>query len=77
MDGSALELGRGANEVDHSQEHQGRSRSCPWLIRRFIDPEAEFLCVNEGELLQVAQAEQVIPFTRASIPRQAAFTSPT
>jgi hypothetical protein len=36
--------------------------ACPWLIRRFVDPQAEFLFVSEGELLQVAQAEQAIPF---------------
>ena len=26
--------------------------ACPWLIWRFVDPEAEFLFVNEAELLQ-------------------------
>lgn len=32
--------------------------ACPWLIRRFVDPAAEFLFVDEEELLQVAQADQ-------------------
>ena len=36
--------------------------ACPWLIRRFVDPEAEFLFVNEDELLRSAQAENAIPF---------------
>ncbi len=36
--------------------------ACPWLIRRFIDPEARFLFVPEGELLEVAAREQAIPF---------------
>jgi hypothetical protein len=42
--------------------------ACPWLIRRFVDPQAEFLFVSEGELLQVAQAEQAIPFGAPKIP---------
>ncbi len=36
--------------------------ACPWLIRRFIDPEAVFLFVLEGELLEVARRENAIPF---------------
>jgi len=36
--------------------------ACPWLIRRFVDPEAEFLFVDEGQLLNAAQAERAIPF---------------
>ena len=31
--------------------------ACPWLIQRFIDPEAEFLFVPRGEVLEVAQRE--------------------
>lgn len=36
--------------------------ACPWLIRRFVDPEAEFLFVPEADLLQAAAHEQAIPF---------------
>ena len=36
--------------------------ACPWLIRRFVDPEAEFLFVDEEKLLETAHAEQAIPF---------------
>ena len=36
--------------------------ACPWLIRRFIDPRAEFLFVEESELLASAQREGAIPF---------------
>lgn len=36
--------------------------ACPWLIRRFIDPAAEFLFVGEEELLQTAAREGAIPF---------------
>jgi hypothetical protein len=36
--------------------------ACPWLIRRFIDPAAEFLFVEESNLLQVASQKEAIPF---------------
>jgi len=26
--------------------------ACPWLIRRFIDPDAQFLFVDESQLLE-------------------------
>ena len=31
--------------------------ACPWLIRRFIDPDAEILYVPKDEVLAVAEAE--------------------
>lgn len=31
--------------------------ACPWLIRRFIDPEAEILYVPEDQVLEVAERE--------------------
>lgn len=31
--------------------------ACPWLIKRFIDPEAEFLFVPKDEVLGAAQRE--------------------
>jgi hypothetical protein len=31
--------------------------ACPWLIRNFIDPEAEFLYVPAGQVLEVATRE--------------------
>ena len=36
--------------------------ACPWLIHRFIDPQAEFLFVVESELLSAAARENAIPF---------------
>ena len=36
--------------------------ACPWLIRRFIDPQAVFLFVNATEVLAVAERFQAIPF---------------
>jgi hypothetical protein len=31
--------------------------ACPWLIKGFIDPEAEFLFVGRDEVLEVAERE--------------------
>jgi hypothetical protein len=36
--------------------------ACPWLIRRFVDPEAEFIFVSEDELLPAAARLNAIPF---------------
>lgn len=36
--------------------------ACPWLIRRFIEPDAEFLYVPASQVLEVARAEQAIPY---------------
>ena len=36
--------------------------ACPWLIRRFVDPEAEFLYVPADEVTSVAQQHGAIPF---------------
>ncbi len=42
--------------------------ACPWLIRRFIDAEAEFLFVPEDQLLDTAQKEGAIPFDATRFP---------
>ena len=36
--------------------------ACPWLIRRFIDPEARFLFVRPSEVLAVAEKFGATPF---------------
>ena len=36
--------------------------ACPWLIRRFIDPCAEFLYVPSNQVLDAAAAKQAIPY---------------
>ena len=36
--------------------------ACPWLIRRFVDPEAVFLFVAPSEVLDVAQRFAATPF---------------
>jgi hypothetical protein len=36
--------------------------ACPWLIKRFVDPEAEFLYVPPEEVMETAKRESAIPF---------------
>src|SRR5204862_4846682 len=36
--------------------------ACPWLIKKFIDPEAKFLFVPEEKVLEVAKREGATPF---------------
>ena len=36
--------------------------ACPWLIKRFIDPEAAFLFVAEKDLMEQAEQQDAIPF---------------
>jgi hypothetical protein len=36
--------------------------ACPWLIRKFIDSQAEFLFVPEDKVLEVGKREGRIPF---------------
>jgi len=42
--------------------------ACPWLIRRFVDPEAQFLFVSESQLLETATRENAIPFDAPRLP---------
>ena len=36
--------------------------ACPWLIKRFVDPQAEFLYVPPDQVMEVAKREDAIPF---------------
>lgn len=36
--------------------------ACPWLIKNFIDPKAEFLFVPTDKVLEVAKREGATPF---------------
>src|SRR5262245_19627866 len=36
--------------------------ACPWLIKKFVDPEAAFLFVPAEKVLEVAGREGAIPF---------------
>lgn len=41
--------------------------ACPWLIRRFIDPQAEFLYVPRGEVTRVAAESGAMPYDVADV----------
>ena len=36
--------------------------ACPWLIKRFVDPQAEFLYVPADQVMDVVKREGAIPF---------------
>jgi hypothetical protein len=36
--------------------------ACPWLIKRFIDKQAEFLYVPKDQVLLVAKKEEAVPY---------------
>ena len=41
--------------------------ACPWLIKRFVDAEAEFLFVEEQQLLEQAKIYGATPFDAPKI----------
>ena len=41
--------------------------ACPWLIKRFVDPEAEFLYVHGDEVMGVAKREGAVPFDMPNV----------
>jgi hypothetical protein len=36
--------------------------ACPWLIKKFVDKEAEFLFVPSEEVMQIAENKKAIPY---------------
>ncbi|MGH8642548.1 MAG: chromate resistance protein ChrB domain-containing protein [Burkholderiales bacterium] len=36
--------------------------ACPWLVARFVDPEAEFVYVPPKEVLRTAKDRQAVPY---------------
>src|SRR6266704_3305165 len=42
--------------------------ACPWLIRRFVDKDAEFIFVDEDKLLSLAESMKAIPYDAPRIP---------
>jgi len=46
-----------------TREHPKTDRiACPWLIRRFIDPDAEIVYVPSGDVLGYAEREGAASF---------------
>jgi hypothetical protein len=36
--------------------------ACPWLIKKFVDPEAEFLYAPAAEVMAVAERDGAVPY---------------
>lgn len=36
--------------------------ACPWLVRKFVDPQAKFLFVAADQVMEVAEREEAIPY---------------
>jgi len=46
-----------------TREHVKVDRvACPWLIKKFVDPDAEFLFVPKDRVAEVAKSEGAIPY---------------
>ena len=46
-----------------TREHVHVDRvACPWLIKNFVDPDAEFIFAPRDEVMKVAEGEGAIPF---------------
>ena len=46
-----------------TREHVKVDRvACPWLIKKFIDPQAEFLFVPLDQVMEVAEKRNAIPY---------------
>ena len=46
-----------------TREHVKVDRvACPWLIKRFVDPGAEFLFVPPQKVMEIAARERAIPY---------------
>jgi hypothetical protein len=46
-----------------TREHAKVDRiACPWLIKNFVDRDAEFLFVPAYKVIQIAQEQNAIPF---------------
>src|SRR5262245_35205883 len=41
--------------------------ACPWLIRKFVDPDAEFLFAPADRVMEVAKRDGAIPFDVAGV----------
>ena len=41
--------------------------ACPWLIKRFVDSQAEFLYVPADQVMELAKREGAIPFDVSSV----------
>jgi len=59
--GQPSTLGRASRWITRERPKIDRI-ACPWLIRRFIDPTAEFLYVPAGQVIETGRAQHAIPY---------------
>ncbi len=53
-----------------TREHVKVDRvACPWLIRKFVDKDAEFLFVPNDQVMDVAEREGAIPYDVKNVQR--------
>ncbi|MBK8136428.1 MAG: chromate resistance protein [Chloroflexi bacterium] len=51
-----------------TREHVKVDRvACPWLIRKFVDPDAEFMFVQSDQVMAIARREDAIPYDVPSV----------
>ena len=51
-----------------TREHAKVDRiACPWLIRKFVDPKADFLFVPADKVIETAKTQDAIPFDTAGV----------
>ncbi len=60
VDGATLWVTRHRPKIDRI--------ACPWLIRRFVDPDARFLFVSPAEVMGVADRYGATPFDVEDVP---------
>ncbi len=41
--------------------------ACPWLIKRFVDPEAEFVFVPAEKIAEIVEKEKAIPYDAPNV----------
>jgi hypothetical protein len=41
--------------------------ACPWLIKRFVDPEAEFIFVPADKIAEIVEKEKAIPYDAPNV----------
>lgn len=48
--------------MDHEGTCKGGPGGCPWLIRKFVDSQAEFYFVPADDVMNSAKQLEAIPF---------------
>jgi rhodanese-related sulfurtransferase len=66
--GDLFAKARGASSRWVTRERPKIDRiACPWLVRRFVDPEAEFIYVPAPDVKRVAAEREAVPYDIAGV----------